>query len=472
VSVSPPTPIPVVVIGGGISGLACAYRLQQAGIGVRLLDAGDRPGGLIATVEKDGFRFELGPQSFLSTGPLLGLIESLGLKEQLLRADPRAPRYILLRGQLVPAPLAPPALLTTPLFSLRTKWRIFTEIFRRTKPPATDESIAAFVRRKFGDELLDRLVAPFVSGIYAGDPEKLSVGAAFPQIREWEAKYGSVLRGAMKSRPAKGTPRPGLCTFRAGMEALPRALAARLGEVYHPQTTVTGLSRGKTNGKSWFELQVTRQDQRETLAASAVVIATPPNAAAEIVKGLAAQIAEPFLQIKYASVAVVAAGYRREQVRRAANGFGFLVPRGEGLRVLGTVWNSSLFPGHAPEGMSCFTSFAGGALDPGLCGLGEEEIAKVVCREVESVLDISGPPVTRFVQRYARALPQYNLGHAELISGLNRRISAVPGLFLTGNYLSGPSIGACVEQAGQIADRVRAYLAIIGLANAGAVAHA
>jgi len=472
VSVPPPTPIPVVVIGGGISGLACAYRLQQAGIGVRLLDAGDRPGGLIATVDKDGFRFELGPQSFLSTGPLLGLIESLGLKEQLLHADPRAPRYILLRGQLVPAPLTPPALLTTPLFSLRTKWRIFAEMFRRSQAPATDESIAAFVRRKFGDELLDRLVAPFVSGIYAGDPEKLSLGAAFPQIRAWEAKYGSVLRGAMKSRPAKGTLRPGLCTFRSGMEALPRALAARLGEAYLAQTKVTGLSRGRMDGKPWFELQVSRQDQRETLAASAVVVAAPPFAAADIMKGLAAQIAEPFLRIEYAPVAVVAAGYRREHVRRAANGFGFLVPRGEGLRVLGTVWNSSLFPGRAPEGMSCFTSFAGGALDPDLCNLEEEKIAEVVCREVESVLGIADPPVTTFVQRYARALPQYNLGHAEIVSELNRRISPVPGLFLTGNYLSGPSIGACVEQAGQTADRVRAYLANIGLANAGAVAHA
>jgi protoporphyrinogen/coproporphyrinogen III oxidase len=256
------------------------------------------------------------------------------------------------------------------------------------------------------------------------------------------------------------------------MEALPNALAAHLGEAYHPQTTVTGLCRGKTNGKSWFELQVTRQDQRETLAASAVIIATPPNAAADIVNGLAAQIADPFLQINYAPVAVVAAGYRREQVRRAANGFGFLVPRGEALRVLGTVWNSSLFPGRAPEGMSCFTSFAGGALDPALCNLEEEKIAEVVCREVESVLGIADPPVTRLVHRYARALPQYNLGHAEIVSELNRRISAVPGLFLTGNYLSGPSIGACVEQAGQTAERVRAYLANIGLANAGAVAHA
>lgn len=468
----PPTSIPVAVIGGGISGLTCAYLLQQAGISVRVLDAGDRPGGLMATVEQDGFRFELGPQSFLSTAPLLSLIETLGLKGELLQADPRAPRYILQRGDLIPAPFNPPALLSTRLFSFRAKWRIFTEVFARTRPPAAEESIAAFVRRKFGDELLHRLVAPFISGIYAGDPEKLSLGAAFPQLREWESKYGSVLRGAMKSRPAKGTPRPGLCTFRGGAEVLPRALAARMGEAYFARTKVTRLNRGSADAKSWFELEVTNQGPREILAANAVVLAAPTDAAAEMARSLGAEIAQQFQKIEYAPVAVVAAGYRREHVRRAGNGFGFLVPRGEGFRTLGTVWNSSLFPGRAPEGMCCFTSFAGGATDPALCSFGEEEIAKVVCGELENVLGITGPPVTRLVHRYARALPQYNLGHSEIIAELQRQISAIPGLFLAGNYLSGPSIGACVEQACQTADRVQAYLAHIGVAATGIVAHA
>jgi oxygen-dependent protoporphyrinogen oxidase len=210
VSIPALTPFPAIVIGGGISGLACAYHLQQTGIPVRVLDSGVRPGGVISTLEKNGFRFELGPQSFLSSEPLLKLIDALGLKNELLYADSRAPRYILFHGRLVPAPLAPPQLLTTPLLGPRTKWRLFTETFRRTNPPSADESIAAFVRRKFGDELLDRLVAPFVSGIYAGDPEKLSLRAAFPKLHEFETRYGSVLRGAMKSRPAKGAPRPGL----------------------------------------------------------------------------------------------------------------------------------------------------------------------------------------------------------------------------------------------------------------------
>jgi len=472
VSIPALTPIPAIVIGGGISGLTCAYHLQQAGIPVRVLDAGVRPGGVISTQEKDGFRFELGPQSFLSTEPLLNLIDALGLKNELLYADSRAPRYILIRGQLVPAPLAPPSLLTTPLLGARTKWRLSTEMLRRTKPPSTDESIAAFVRRKFGDELLDRIVAPFVSGIYAGDPEKLSLRASFPKLHEFEMKYGSVLRGAMKSRPAKGTPRPGLCSFRGGMETLPRALAARLGDALLSESLVVGARHGKANGNSSFEVDLTRNGHRETLLASAIILAAPVYAASEILKGVSDKFAAPFGRIEYAPLAVVAAGYRRDQVRNAGNGFGFLVPRSEGLRVLGTVWNSSLFPERAPENMACFTSFAGGATDLALCGMSEDEIAEIICGEVKRVLGVTGPPMTRLVHRYTRALPQYNLGHSETVSALGEAASSVPGLFLVGNYLSGPSIGSCVEQANQTAETVRVYLASIGVAGVGAVAHA
>jgi oxygen-dependent protoporphyrinogen oxidase len=389
VSIPAPTAYPVLVIGGGISGLACAYRLQQAGIPVRALEAASRPGGVIATKQKDGFCFELGPQSFLSTEPLVALIDALGLKDQLLQANPRAPRYILVRGRLIPAPLAPPSLLTTPLFSAGTKWRLITEILHRTRPPAEDESIAAFVRRKFGDELLNRFVAPFVSGVYAGDAERLSLRAAFPKVHEFEAQYGSVLRGAMKSRPAKGTPRAGLCTFRDGMETFPRAIAARLGSSLLLETSVAGLRHGKANGKPWFEVDITRRNHSETLPASAVVIATPTNIASQILLGLSDKFASSFSRIEYAPVAVVSACYRREQMRRPPDGFGFLVPRSEGLRVLGTVFNSALFAGRAPDGMVCFTSFAGGATDPKFCELSDEEIMETVCAEVSRVLGIT-----------------------------------------------------------------------------------
>ena len=470
-SIPPPTPHPVIVIGGGISGLACAYRLQQAGISVLVLEAGNRPGGMIATKEKDGFRFELGPQSFLSTGPLLALIDALGLKNELLSANPRAPRYILVRGRLVPAPLAPPSLLTTSLFGAATKWRLLTEMFRRTKPPDGDESIAAFVRRKFGEDLLDQLVAPFVSGVYAGDPEKLSLRAAFPKVHEFEEKYGSALRGAIKSRPTKGASRAGLCSFREGMHTLPQAIATRLGPSLLFETSAAALRHGETNGKPWFEVDIQRQEHRETLAAIAVVVATSTDVASRLLRELSGQISPILSQIEYAPVAVVSAGYRRDQFRQPPDGFGFLVPRGEKLHTLGTVFNSSLFPGRAPEGMVCLTSFAGGATDPDLCNLGDDEIKETICGEVARVLGVTGKPVTTNLQRYSRALPQYNLGHTQVVKSLESFTSAIPGLFLTGNYLSGPSIGACIEQAYQAADAAHAYLASIGVAGAEAVAH-
>jgi len=217
------------------------------------------------------------------------------------------------------------------------------------------------------------------------------------------------------------------------------------------------LRRGKGNEKPWFELDVTRRDHHETLLASAVIVATPTGTASEILRNLSEQFPPAFAPIEYAPVAVVAAGYRREQIQHVGEGFGFLVPRSEGLRVLGTVWNSSLFPGRAPDGMACFTSFAGGATDPGLCKLSDEEIAEIVCGEVGRILRITGKPVTTLVHRYARALPQYNLGHPDIISTLATLTSSIPGLFLAGNYLSGPSIGACVEQANQTADAVRLH---------------
>jgi protoporphyrinogen/coproporphyrinogen III oxidase len=466
------SPFSVVVIGGGISGLACAYHLRQTGIPARVLESAMRPGGVIGTWEKDGFRFENGPQSFLATQPLLKLIADLGLEKDLLHADPKAPRYILSGGKLVPAPLAPPSLLTTPLLGAGSKWRIFTEMLHRTHPPQNDESIASFVRRKFGDELLNQMVAPFVSGIYAGDPEKLSLRATFPALYDFENKYGSVLRGAMKSRPPKGTPRAGLCSFREGMQTLTNTLGAKMLDSLLTQTSVLALRRGQAIGKPWFEIDVRRNGHLETLSASAVVVAAPTRAASEIMKGLSDDFPLAFARIEYAPVAVVAAGYRLDQIQQPNKGFGFLVPRSEGLRVLGTVWNSALFPGRAPEGMACFTSFAGGATDPGLCDLSDDEITQIICGEVQRVLRITGDPVTTHIHRYARAIPQYNLGHSETVLELKALVAAVPGLFLAGNYLSGPSIGACVEQANQTTEAVRIYLASIGVTGSGVVAHA
>lgn len=449
----------VIVIGGGISGLACAYRLQQLQIPCKVLEGGTTSGGLAATCERDGFLFESGPQSLQATPTLRGLIGDIGLQDELLEADGKAPRFILRDGHLVKIPLSPQGFLVTSLLGARSRWKLATEAFRRTQPPDEEESVAAFVRRKFGHEILEYLVSPFVSGVYAGDPERLSLRAAFPTLEEWEREYGSVLRGASKSRPKNGAAKgpPALCSFKKGVAELPRAIARKLGASVRTGARVVSLSRPAQTGGSQFELRVSASGAEEHFTADSVVLAAPAYVAGHLIEPLSATLASMLSGIAYAPVAVVAAGYSAHQVISPLRGFGVLIPRSEQLRTLGTVWNSSLFAGRAPQGMFTMTSFAGGATDPGIVDLAEEEIAGIVQEETARILNIGGPPVASQVWRHPRALPQYNLGHAHTVESIRAAAGEIPGLFFAGNYLSGPSLGKCVEQGFQSAEAAANY---------------
>ena len=455
-------PPQVAVIGAGISGLACAYRLQQLGLDVTVFEANPGPGGLIDSVARGGFLFEAGPQSFQGTPALLDLICELGLESQLQKADPRAPRYVLLHGRLRKIPMSPQALLASTLLNPSSRWKIASEPFKKSQPPSEEESVAAFVRRKFGHEILEYLVAPFVSGVYAGDPEKLSLKAAFPTLDEWEREYGSVLRGAMKSRPPKEqrTGAPPLCSFAHGVAALPRAMAARIGEAMHYDVRAVSLDFSRQRPGAACEIRIVRNGQEQSTAAGAVVIATPAYAAAHLIETFSPQLAHTLSGIAYAPVAVVASTYYRQQVGDPLEGFGFLVPRGEKVRTLGTVWNSSLFPGRAREGSVTITSFIGGATDPDIIHLPEEGIAAIVAEENSRILGITGSPVETAVWKYPRALPQYNLGHGHIVEAIRDAERASPGLFFAGNYLEGPAIGKCVENGFQTAEAVRKQLLI------------
>lgn len=449
----------VIVVGAGISGLACAYRLRQRGLDVMLLEAGNAPGGLIGGTRCDGFLFESGPQSFQLTEALSAIVRELGIESELQTADAKAPRYVVKRGRLEKIPMSPPAMLISQFLSLGSRWKIASEAFRHSHPPTEEESVAAFVRRKFGHEILEYLVSPFVSGVYAGDPEKLSLKAAFPTLDEWERQYGSVIRGAKKSRNAEtsakpSTSRPSLCSFSSGVSALPRALAANLAERFRAATKVTTVAAAD-NG---FALSISNNDSATTLNSSAVVLATPAYAAVEILRPFSPKLATILAAIAYAPVAVVAAGYRRKQIDDPLYGFGFLVPRAEKIRTLGTIFNSSLFPGRAPEHCVTLTSFVGGATDLEIASLAESEIAEVAYRDNSKALQISGPPVAQKVWKWNRALPQYNLGHGHIVESLRAVQRETPGVFLAGNYLEGPAVGKCVENGYKTADAVEAYL--------------
>jgi len=446
-----------IVIGAGVSGLTCALRLAEMGIGVRVLEAAEKPGGMIATVERDGFLFEAGPQSFQVTPELRELIRSTGSESDLIEADPQTPRYILLHGKLRPAPMSPPTLLSTSLLGMASKVRVLSEAFRRSKPPGHDESFADFVRRKFGTEILEHLAGPFASGVFAGDPEQLSLRSTFPAMAQWEEEYGSVLRGAMKSRGERE--RPTLAGFRRGMGSFMSALAGKLESGVENGIRAESLdSAGESGWTIHCSGGCSGTSETENVHASAVVIATPAYEAARLVRGFAEKLSATLAGIPYAPIAVVAEGYRREHVGHALNGFGFLVPRKEGLRTLGTVWNSSLFPNRAPEGMVMMTSFVGGAMDRQVVEMDEGQIADQVRREIGKVLRITGPPVARQVWRHRKALPQYNLGHAQRINAIRSELDQSRGIFIAGNYLEGPSIGNCISQGFRTAKAVLEHL--------------
>jgi oxygen-dependent protoporphyrinogen oxidase len=444
--------VPALIVGGGISGLVCAHALRKAGVTALLIEASGRCGGAIHSQQREGYLLELGPQSFSGTAPLLSLCSELGIQGELVKAPPRAPRYVLVGGALQQVPLSPPALLKSHLLSARTKFAAVRDVFGKSYPPDQDESVAAFVRRKFSAELLDRLVGPFVSGVYAGDPERLSLRSSFPAWYDAEKRKGSVIRGMLAKSGNEPRQRPTMLSFRDGMQTLPRALSARLGDALRLNTCATRVQSDSAGPR--FQITVETPGQHETILADNLVLATPSDAGGNLLRELNPTFGSLLDAIEYAPVAVVSLGYPRPQVPHALGGFGFLVPRSAGKRVLGTVWNSSLFPGRAPDGHVLMTSFVGGATDPQAVTLSSEGLSSLVHSELAPLLAIRQAPTFSNVTIHPRALPQYNLGHADRLSAIETQRAYFPNLWLAGNYLRGPAMGACVEQSLDLANQM------------------
>jgi len=449
--------VQALVVGGGISGLVCAYALRKAGMDAHLFEASLRPGGVIQSVARDGFLLELGPQSFSGTPLLRELVKDLGISGQIVEAPADAPRYVLVDGALRPVPLSPPTFFNSSLINVSTKWALVRDLLGKSVPPDGDESVAAFVRRKFSPQLLDRLVGPFVSGVYAGDPERLSLRSAFPSLHVAEKSAGSIIRGMLRAAKTKAGPRerPSLLAFRDGNETLIRALSNILGPSLHTGASVTGIS-AQNDGS--FNVQFDAHGVSESISTKSLMIATPADVTGTLLSHLDPSFESLLAPIEYAPVAVVSLGYRISDIGHSLDGFGFLVPRSSGLRVLGTVWNSSLFPGRPPEGHVLLTSFVGGATDPSAASLSTEALTSLVHREISPVLCITGEPIFSNVAVWPRALPQYNLGHSNRLAAVAKLLRNHPGVWLAGNYLRGPAIGSCVEQALAVADEVREAL--------------
>jgi len=465
-----------VVIGAGLSGLACAYRLKQLGIHPIVVEATESPGGVIRTVRRNGFVFEAGPQCPRFPASVWALVKELNLEKEFVYGDPKAKRYILRQGQLHPAPFSPVGLVTTRLVDSRSKLRILGETFGNTRPPNHEESLAEFIERKFGSEVLEYLVDPFISTVFLGDARKMGMESAFPAFVEWERSQGSLMRGAIRGSifrqrraESKRSPTinrqeinrrslhlsdalPSLGSFSSGMGALPEKLSEAMGDSMQYGVKAESVERVQNeDGVRSIGWRVRVSGGKEIRAGS-LVLAVPAYAAARLLEKSAPQLGAMLGEIEYAPMCSVSAAYERAQVSHPLDGFGFMVPRREGLNIICTFWNSSLFGGRAPEGKVLMTSFAGRDSNEVLAASSDEECAETTHAENAGILRIHGKPVDQMVWRHPRALPQYNVGHAKRVAAIDRLLETLPGLRLVGNYLTGRSIGDCVELAWRVAE--------------------
>jgi oxygen-dependent protoporphyrinogen oxidase len=437
----------VAIVGGGLTGLTAAYRLKQGGSRVVVYEASDRVGGVIKSERRNGYLAELGPNSLAAPGPgVAALLGQLGLAARLVTARPEARiRYIVRRGRLVRLPMSPAELLTTRLFSNSAKLAIFGEPLIEPSDSTIDESVAAFVRRRFNQEVLDYLANPLVAGTFAGDPEQLSLRHALPQLHALERSEGSLIKAfvhklkARRANAGDGGGEGALVSFRDGLQELVDALSRQLSPEIRLRSPVTQL-RQSSNG--WT---VGAAFQTPELY-DAVIHAAPAHSLDDIDLDLTgSERLSTLSSIVHPPVAVLALGFRREDVSHPLDGFGFLSPEIERRRVLGVVFSSSLFPERAPEGSVMLTAFVGGARDPDFAQIDSQTLTARVLDDLRLLLGLKGEPTFRAVQVWPRAIPQYTLGYGrfkDIADEIERRN---PGLVLAGTYRDGVSLGDAIR---------------------------
>jgi len=482
----------VAIIGGGITGLAAGFCLQRKGVPVTVYEASHRVGGVIESIREGGYLAEFGPNTILETSPRIGqLVRDAGLAGRRLDPAPGAEaRYVVRYGRPVAMPGSPLGFFTTRLFTAKAKLALLREPFVPPRRDGHEESVAEFVIRRLGREFLDHAIDALVAGVYAGDPYKLSVLQAFPKLGQLEARYGSLIKGQIfgarerKQRGEVAKDRAPKFSFDEGLQVLPDTLRERLGEAVRlgarvirlmqrdrtegnegneevrPEASVSRLTQRPAPGGWTVEA---RQDGREIRAEhSAVIYAGTAYALAEMpIQAQAPLSFAPFAEIRYPPVASVVLGFRREDVAHPCQGFGMLIPRIEGFKILGAIFSSSLFPNRAPAGHLMLTSYVGGERSPELASLPSPELVALTCEDLRVLLGVKGKPTYQHIVFYPRAIPQYNLGYGryrQLMTDIERQ---APGLFLAGHYRDGISLSDSIVSGCNVADRVEKHVRII-----------
>lgn len=454
------------IVGAGISGLSTAYRLQEKQKDIVVAEKRDRAGGNIISQQQGEFLWEEGPNSFSPTPELLRLAVDVGLKDEFVFADRALPRYIYWQGKLRPVPMSPPAAITTDLLSPLGKLRALSGALGFVPPQVAKEAetVAEFFSRHLGEEVAERLVSPFVSGVYAGDVNQLQASAAFGRVTKLAEAGGGLVAGAMLSRGKKKKSTVGkdkdipetksgeLGSFKQGLQQLPSAIATKLGDQVKFNWELQALSPHPEQG---YIAEFATPDGKQTIEAKTVVLTTPAHITAPLLDKIAPQTSHPLQEIPYPPVACVVLAYPMEALRFPLNGFGNLNPRSQNIRTLGTIWSSILFPGRTPQGWYLLTNFIGGATDPEIAQLSEEEIVQQVHQDLEKVLvKPNTEPKPLAVHLWSKAIPQYNLGHLARLEKAKAGLKDYPGLFLCSNYLDGVALGDCVRRGEETSQAV------------------
>jgi oxygen-dependent protoporphyrinogen oxidase len=449
----------VIVVGAGISGLATAYALARAGCRVLVLEQSPRVGGCIRSERTpEGYLIEHGPNSLLNLNPDVDhLCGELDLdRERVVQQPATRQRYLVKARMLVSVPTRARQFPLTPLWSLKAKLRALAEPFIFSAPPEGDESVAAFVRRRFGPEMVDYAVEPFVAGIFAGDPEQLSMASSFPQVAALERASGSVVGGLIASRLRRGRSRRPvqMFSFRGGVGRLPETLYAHLGDRVITEARVVEVRREGRDGAARFAVHAETRDGARAFIADRLVVASPADVAGRLLSPLSPPLADELEQIPYAPVGLVHLGVARSALSRFPGGSGCLVPKRERLPILGSLWSSNVYPDRAPEGRVLLTNYIGGVRDSDVLKWSDDELVALVVDALRDLVGLSDRPEFVRVLRHPRAIPQYLLGHRARVAKIDQWLAPLSGVYLAGNYLHGVSVRDCLTQGAALADRI------------------
>lgn len=449
----------VVIVGAGIAGLSAAYQLRDSGLRVRVFEASSRVGGVVQTERFDGWVIDGGPDAFLVQKPAaVSLCRELGIADRLVSTLTPRTAYVLRDGTLHPIvegsflgfPIKADALARSSLFSVRGRLRMAAEMFIPRADGTEDESIASFVRRRFGDEAVDYLAEPLLAGIHAGDVDRLSVKALFPRLVEAERTRGSVIR-ALRSLHVKPSPQGAFVSLPGGTGELAEAVAAALpAETIAANAPVSAIRQAGG---------LTVESALGAVQARAVILAVPAYVAGRLLRTLDTSLATLCEAVPYASTATVALGYRASQIRRAMRGSGFVVPRVEDSPLLAATWVTSKWPGRAPHDHVLLRGFLGGGRDPGRLDANDETLIDTVRDTLAGIMQIDGAPLVARLSRWTRQSPQYEVGHLARLARIEERLVSLPGVFVTGSGFRAIGIPDCIADGRETARRAASFVA-------------